>query len=157
MDEKKYDTLAETSVAFIPYMNPAVVLRSHIRSLVDECLKVIELKESEMKVLDEFNDGKDIGTDTIHIPPYHIEKTMLRFGNGKDRITTSVYQIRCNPAHATFFKVILCRMSNATEYPLHFYPEGAIHLDGSEKYRSILKEQNEYLFAMSTFPVFSVS
>ena len=40
-----------------------------------------------------------------------------------------------------------------TEYPLQFYPEGSILLDGPEKYRSILKDQNKYLFNLTTFPI----
>ena len=133
-------------------MNPAVILRSNIRQLVDECLVDIELKEAEIKKLEEFNLGK-CEEDEIYLPPYHIAKTILGFGNGKDRVTTSAFQIRCHPDHATFLKCILCRMHVGSKYPLHFYPEGAILLDGPEKYRSILKEQNEYLFAMTTFPV----
>ena len=45
----------------------------------------------------------------------------------------------------------------SSKYPLNFYYDGEIIIDGPEKYRSILKEQNEYLFSMTTFPVYSTS
>ena len=43
------------------------------------------------------------------------------------------------------------------QVPLNFYPGGEIMIDSTKKYRSILKDQNEYLFAMTTFPVYSLS
>ena len=156
VDEKRYNKLAETSIGFLSFMNPAVILRSHIRQLLDEYLVDIELRDSEIKKLEEFNLG-ECEDDEIYIPPFHITKTHLNFGNGKDRVTTSVFQIRCHPDHATFMKCILCRMHTESKYPLHFYPEGAILIDGPEKYRSILKEQNEYLFGMTTFPIYAIS
>lgn len=48
-------------------------------------------------------------------------------------------------------------MNNESKYELEFYPEGSILLDGPEKYRSILRSQNEYLFNMSTFPLNNTS
>ena len=57
------------------------------------------------------------------------------------------------PSHVQFFKVIFFRMATTTEYPLDFYPEGAILLDVPEKYRSILKAHNEYLFNITTYPI----
>ena len=44
-------------------------------------------------------------------------------------------------------------MAITKDYPLNFFPEGVILTDGSEKYRSILKGQNEYLFNLTTFPI----
>ena len=87
--------------------------------------------------------NKEQEEDTIYIPPYHIAKVLIGYGNGKARVTTSTYQIRCNPDHAQFFKCIFCRMAITKAYPLSFFPEGAILTDGPEKYRSILKGQNE--------------
>ena len=48
-------------------------------------------------------------------------------------------------------------MNNESRYPLKFYPEGSIFIDGPEKYRSVLKSQNEYLHNMSTFPMNNTS
>ena len=75
----------------------------------------------------------------------------------KNRISTSAYPIRCAPQHAELFKVIFCRMNNESKYELGFYPEGSVLLDGPEKYRSILKSQNEYLLNMTTFPLQNTS
>ena len=73
-------------------MNPAVILRSHIRQLLEEYLVDIALRDSEIKKLEEFNIG-ECEDDEIYIPPFHIAKTLLNFGNGKYRVTTSVFQI----------------------------------------------------------------
>ena len=81
-------------------------------------------------------------------PSYYVTKATIHYGNGKNRISTSAYQIRCAPQHAELFKVIFCGINNESKYELRLYPEGSILLDGPEKYRSILKSQNEYLFNM---------
>ena len=54
LSEKRYDTLAEASIGFIPDINPTVVLRSDIRNKIDYCLETIELKHKEEEMLDEF-------------------------------------------------------------------------------------------------------
>ena len=134
-----------------------MVLQSDIREKLDYCLETIELKTKEEEILDEFTpDEKKDSKYTIFFPPYYISKTTINYGNGKNMISTSAYQIRCSPKHAALYKCIFCRMNNESKYKIGFH-ESSILLEGPEKYRSILKSQNDYLFNMSTFPINNTS
>ena len=64
-------------------MNPDLVLRSEIKRMLDDCLATITLKEKEIEILDEFHEDKEQEEDTIYIPPYHIAKSLIGYGNGK--------------------------------------------------------------------------
>ena len=135
-----------------------MLLRSDIREKLDYCLAIIELKTKEEEILQEFTpDDKKYTEDTIYFPQYYISKTIINYRNGKYRVSKSAYQICFSPKHDALYKCILCRMKNESKYDLGFYPEGSILLDGPEKYLSILKSQNEYLFNMTTFPIDNTS
>ena len=58
-------------------MNPALVLRSEIKRMLDDCLSTIALKEKEIEILDEFHNDKEQEADTIYILPYHIAKELI--------------------------------------------------------------------------------
>ena len=104
LDQQKYDKLAEASIGWIPNMNPALVLRSELKKMLDDCLATIPLKDKEIDILDELQVNGEQEEDTIYIPPYHIAKAIIGYGNGKERVSTSTYQIRCHPDHAQIFK-----------------------------------------------------
>ena len=74
------------------------------KKMLDDCLATIPLKDKEIEILDELNVNDEQEEDTIYISPYHIAKALIGYGNGKARVTTSTYQIRCHPDHAQFFK-----------------------------------------------------
>ena len=67
-------------------MNPALVLRSELKKMIDDCLVTIPLKEKEMEILDEFNVNNEQEEDTIYFPPYHIAKALSGYGKGKARV-----------------------------------------------------------------------
>ena len=68
LSEQRYETLAEASIGFIPYVNPAVVLRSDLREKIDACLETIELKEKEEDILEEFTNEEDKDTEDTILP-----------------------------------------------------------------------------------------
>ena len=81
-----------------------MVLRSDIRQKIDYFLETIELKQKEEDILDEFTpDEKKDSEDTI-FSPYYIAKTTINYGNGKNRVSTSSYQIRWSPKNASLYK-----------------------------------------------------
>ena len=68
---------------------------------------------------------------SITIPVFDLSTKRIGFGNGTNRVTTVVYEVKCHPAHSTILKSLLIKASALDPLPpsdtnIYFIPHGLI-------------------------------
>ena len=76
--------------------------------LDDEDCKVMIYQELDTK-------GHPTRAERVIIPAFNLHSCEVGDGNGKDRVTTFAYKIRCAPTKAYMLKNLLCKIND--EYP----------------------------------------
>ena len=75
-------------------------------------------------------------------PTYYIVSTKFGYGNGKNRISTYAFEIRCAPDDAVPLKKLLTRISLSSTNDIKFIPTGMLQMLGQTAYKNALKSQN---------------
>ena len=97
-------------------------------------------------------------TQEIVIPVFDIHRKIFGSGNGDDRITTTIYEIRTSPTHEATLKSILCVASHPDNDPLYnsflYGIQGITHKD---IYKNMIKKQNAFIKENSIVPVYDIN
>ena len=72
----------------------------------------------------------------ISTPAFDIYHKIFGSGNGEERITITVYEIRTSPKHDGTLKIILCKASYPDDHPIvHFIPYGIQGITNKDTYK----------------------
>ena len=78
---------------------------------------------------------KEAETNKHHIifPAFDLFTKRIGFGNGSNRVTTVVYEVKCHPDHSTVLKLLFIKSSALDPLPpsdtnIHFIPHGLSNL-----------------------------
>ena len=101
---------------------------------------------------DLYTEGKPTGKVRILIPAFVLHNREVGDGNGKDRVTTFSYEIRCVPTKAYMLNNLLCKISS--EDPnVKFIPYGLNTPTTDNTMRRIILTQNIFLSNMAIIPI----
>ena len=96
-------------------------------------------------------------TQEIVIRAFDIKHMIFGSGNGDDRITTTVYEIRTSPIHAATLNSILCKASHPDNHSLvQFIPYGIQGITHKEIHKNMIKKQNAFIKKNSIVPVYDI-
>ena len=148
---EKLKSHKEHSLGFFVDINPRVTLRETLRRRIQDQRMWIDLDDEDCKDMihqDLDTEGKPTGKVRILIPAFDLHSREVGDGNGKDRVTTFAYEIRCAPTKAYMLKNLLCKISS--EDPnLKFIPYGLNILTTDNTMRRIIQTQNTFLSNMA--------
>ena len=79
--------------------------------------------------------------EPIQLPAFDLSTKKIGFGNGKRRVTTTAFEVKCHPDDALILKHLFCRLSTSDDKALsnnhiHFVAYGLPQYTSSEFYRS---------------------
>ena len=131
----KFSTYRETSIGFIKFVNPNITLQTAVRSRIELALcsmtltseetkknsrstdrkkrKAMTELESEDIPTNQFQDGSEC--EPIQLPAFDISMKRVGYGNGKRRVSTMSFDVKCHPDNAAILKRLLCRASESDD------------------------------------------
>jgi len=89
-------------------------------------------------------------------PPFEIYPTEISHGRDKEKVETFVFGIKCATKHARLLKEFFTQFSNPMEMDARFgvfLPTGTAHLIGTDAYKKLLCDNNEYQQTITTVPM----
>ena len=142
---KKMSTHREASIGFIKYESPTIMLQTVIRSRIELALYSMPFTEEDIKHLvtvirgekrkttNELDSNETSITEPngdceyapIHLPIFNLSTKNIHYGNGKRRVSTTAFEVKCHPNNAALLKRILFKATtNDTMLPgsnnIHF-------------------------------------
>ena len=146
----KFSTHREASIGFIKYVNTSITLQASIRSRIELTLCGMSLTEEDIKALVPLTEGKkrkaptDIHSEEfepIQLPTLDLSTKKIGFGNGKRRVTTTAFEVKCHPGDAVILKRLFCRLSRSDDKVpsnnhIHFVAYSLPQYTSSDLYRS---------------------
>ena len=99
----KYNTHQEDTIGWFKYINPILTLQRTTRENVTDTLFQVYLEVTLLSKVSKRNKG----STEINIPTFDIHHKTIESGNGKSRITTSAYEIRCHPNNSKIMNTLL--------------------------------------------------
>ena len=113
---------------------------------ISDVLMFVHLIEKEMKAMK--NISKESTDDPqrqneIFIPAFDIHHKTVGNGNGENRISTTVFDIRYNPKDSSLLKTLMARCSEDTNNELTFIPYELLQITNAETYRRQIIFQNK--------------
>ena len=132
-----------------------------MRNRIQDQLMWIDLEDNETKkimypILD--SKGKPTGSERIKFPAFDPYSKNIGHGNGDQRISTFVYEIRTSPENAIILKNILCKISINDKNEMTFIPYGmdSLGTEIRDIARTIIIKQNKFLTDIAVDPIFGV-
>ena len=161
---RKFKTMKEATIGFLRDIHPDATLKTDLREDLNLLLKSVPLKPDELTTLmkntpvddDGMEDGMEEDNNEIVIPAYDIVNNKFGYGNAKDRVSTRVIEIRCDPDNAQILKKLLTRISLSSTNAISFMPTGMLQLSGTEIFKRSISAHNAYLDNFATFPVYEI-
>ena len=124
-----------------------------MKDKIDDIITWLDLDDDDTKLLMKENTIGDKTTQEIVIPAFDIYHKTFGSGNGEDRITTTVYEIRTSPTHATTIKNILSKASHPDNHPVvQFIPYGIQGITHKDIYKKMTKKQTHSLKTIPLYP-----
>ena len=114
----------------------------------------IDDKENESlvkKVMEK--DGSWKGKQRIVLPAFDLHNKEEGHGNGIQRVTTIVYEIRTSPVNAAVINNLLCKISMDASNDLKFIPYGLISVAGKDTMKNIIMQQNKFIEEMAIITI----
>ena len=154
---RKYESQTEASIGFFLGINPKLTLRKALKDKIDHIITWLDLDDDDTKLLMKESKKGDSNTQEIIIPAYDIHHKIFSSGNGDDRLTSTVYEIRTSPTHAATLKSILCKASHPDNHPIvQFIPYGIQGITHKDIYKNLIKKQNAFIRESSIIPVYDI-
>ena len=154
---RKYGSQTEASIGFFLGINPKLTLRKALKDKIDHIITWLDLDDDDTKLLMKESKKGDPPTQEIIIPAYDIHHKIFSSGNGEDRLTSTVYEIRTSPTHAATLKSILCKASHPDNHPIvQFIPYGIQGITHKDIYKNLIKKQNAFIRESSIIPVYDI-
>ena len=99
---------------------------------------LVHLNDDEMTVMK--NTSKESTDDPqmqneILIPAFDIHHKTVGNGNGANMISTTVFDIRCNPKDSSLLKTLMTQCLEDTNNEFAFIPYGLLQMTNAETYR----------------------
>ena len=160
MKYEKFNTHKEDSIGWLKYINPVISLQRITREKISDALMLVHLNNEEMTAMK--NTNNDI-TDEPHrkneivIPALDIHHKTVGNGNGADRISTTAFDIRCNPKDSSLLKTLMARCSEDPNNEFTFIPYGLLQMTNTETYRRQIIFQNNFIASMAIIPIYGVT
>ena len=166
----KLSTHREASIGFIKYVNTSITLQVSIRSRIELALCGMSLTEEDMKIIAPLTEGKkrkaptDIHSEEfepIQLSAFDLSTKKIGFGNGKIRVTTTAFEVKCHPDDAVILKRLFCRLSASDDKVpsnnhIHFVAYGLPQYTSSDLYRSQIIKQNTFLHNIAVIPIVNI-
>ena len=147
----------EASIGFFLGINPKLTLRKALKEKIDDIITWLDLDDDDTKLLMKERKTGETTTQEIVIPAFDIHHKIFGSGNGDDRITTTIYEIRTSPTHEATLKSILCVASHPDNDPLYnsflYGIQGITHKD---IYKNMIKKQNAFIKENSIVSVYDI-
>ena len=120
----------------------------------------VHLNDEEMTAMK--NTSKESTDDPqrqneILIPANDIHHKTVGNSNGANRISTTVFDIRCNPKDSSLLKTSMARCSEDTNNEFTFIPYGLLQMTNTETYRRNIIFQNNFIVSMAIIPICGVT
>ena len=161
----KLSTHREASIGFIKYVNTSITLQVSIRSRIELALCGMSLTEEDMKIIAPLTEGKkrkaptDIHSEEfepIQLSAFDLSTKKIGFGNGKIRVTTTAFEVKCHPDDAVILKRLFCRLSASDDKVpsnnhIHFVAYGL-----PQYYCSQIIKQNTFLHNIAVIPIVNI-
>ena len=102
--------------------------------------------------------GKPTESEHIVLPTFDLYSKNIGHGNGDQRISIFVYEIRTSPDHAVTLKNILCKISMTDINEIAFISYGMDPLGPKKRdlTRSMIIKLNTFLTEVAVVPIFGV-
>ena len=128
-----------------------------MKETIDDIITCLDLDDDDTTLFMKEKSTGDKTTQEIVIPAFDIHHKIFGSGNGEDRITTTVYEIRTSPTHAATLKSILCKASHPDNHPIvQFIAYGIQGITNKDIYKNMIKKQNAFIKDNSIVPVHDI-
>ena len=174
-------THREVSIGFIKFVNPNLTLQTVVRSRIELALCSMPLTSEKTKTFSRSNDGKkrkatnevdfeDIPTnlfqddsecEPIKLLAFDISMKRVGYGNGRRRVSTMAFEVKCHPDNASILKRLLCRASGSDDKPpnndnIHFVAYELPQYISSELYRTQILKENNFLHNIAVITIVNI-
>ena len=85
----------------------------------------------------------------ILIPAFDIHHKTVGNGNGVNKISTTAFDIRCNPKESFLLKALMTRCSEDSNNEFTYIPYGLLQMTTAETYRRQIIVQNNFIASMA--------
>ena len=138
---RKYDLQIEACIGFFLMIFPKLTLRKDLKENIDDIITWLDLDDDDTKLLMKGTKLGDTTTQETVIAAFDIHHKVFGSGNGEDRITMTVYEIRTSPTHDATLKSILCKASHPDNNPIvQFIPYDIQGITNKDIYKKIIKK-----------------
>ena len=160
MKNEKFNTHKEDSIGWLRYVNPIISLQRTTREKISDALMLVHLNDEEMTAMK--NTSKESTDDPqrrneILIPAFDIYHKTVGNGNGANRVSTIVFDIRCNPKDSSLLKTLMTRCSEDTNNEFTFIPYRLLQMTNAETYRRQIIFQNNFIASMAIILIYGVT
>ena len=121
---------------------------------------LVHLNEDEMvAMIDNSSDNTDdpLKKNELPISAFDIHHKTISNGNRSNRISTTSFDIRCNPKESSILKMLLARFSDDHNNNFAFIPYGLLQMMNSKRYRRQIIFQNNFVASMVIIPIYGVT
>ena len=106
-----------------------------------------------------FHDGSEC--EPIQLPAFDISMKRMGYGNGKRRVLTMAFEVKCHPDNESILKRLLYRASTSDDKPpnndnIHFLVYRLPQYTSSELYRTQILKQNSFLRNIAIIPIVNI-
>ena len=104
----------------------------------------------------------DKNKNSIIFPAFDLSTKRIGFGNGTNRFTMVVYEVKYYPAHSTILKSLIIKSSVLDPLPpfdtdIHFLPHSLIQSTNATTVKNQLTQQNRFLVQTGIIPTFNIT
>ena len=94
------------------------------------------------------------------LPTFDLSSSTVSYGNGKLRVKTTAFEVKCHSDHAKILKIILTRSSLNTDQKnydnIQFVSYGLAQVAGEQVYKQQIVKQNAFLHNLAIIPVHNI-
>ena len=186
----KFDTHREASIGWLKNMSTITTLHNTARSKVEQALLDVTLTAAEVRQFTPTQThNKDDDEATLHdnnkkkqrsnsgnathkndfdiddyspliLPAFDLSSSTVSYGNGKLRVKTTAFEVKCHPDQAKILKTLLIRSSLNTDTNnydnIQFVPYGLAQVAGEQVYKQQIVKQNVFLHNLAIIPVHNI-
>ena len=99
-------------------------------------------------------------TPPLILPAFDLSSSTVSYGNGKLRVKTTAFEVKCHPDYAKILKTVLTRSFLNTDQNnydnIQFVPYGLAQVAGEQVYKQQIVKQNAFLHNLAIIPVHNI-
>ena len=160
MKYEKLNTHKEDSIGRLKYVNLGISPQRTTRKNMSNAVMLVHLNDEEITSMT--NTSKEITDDPqrqneILVPAFDIHHKTVDNENGANRISTTAFDIRCNPKDSSVLKTLMARFLEDPNNEFTSIPYGFFHMTNAETYRRQIIVQNNFIASMAIVPIYGVT